>query len=138
MNSIFMKMAIKEALKAYDADDVPVGAIIVKDGKIIAKAHNKKQRTNIVTSHAEIIAIEKASKKLNDWRLNDCVMYVTLEPCLMCEGALIESRIDKVIYGTKNKKTQKNKNCKSIFEKSLSDNEKCEELLKTFFKSKRK
>ena len=97
----FMKEAYKEALKALKYDEVPVGAIIVKDNKIIAKAHNKKESKNLAINHAEIIAITKASKKLNTWHLDDCTMYVTLEPCPMCAGALIQSRIKKVVYGAK-------------------------------------
>ena len=91
----YMKEALKEAKKAYDKLEIPVGAIIVKDGKIIARAHNNKEEKNDTTKHAEIIAIQKASKKLNTWRLTDCEMYVTLEPCSMCAGALIQARIKK-------------------------------------------
>ena len=91
----FMKEALKQAKKAYDKLEVPVGAVIVKDGKIIARAYNQKEEKNDTTNHAEIMAIKKASKKLNSWRLLDCDMYVTLEPCSMCAGALIQSRIRK-------------------------------------------
>ena len=97
---IFMKEALKEAKKAYDKLEIPVGAIIVKDGKIIARAHNQKETKCDTTNHAEILAIQKASKKLNSWRLIDCEMYVTLEPCSMCAGAIINSRIKKVYIGT--------------------------------------
>ena len=92
MEEKFMKEALKEAKKAYDKLEVPVGAVIVKDGKIIARAHNLKETKFDTTKHAEILAIQKASKKLNSWRLIDCEMYVTLEPCSMCAGALINSR----------------------------------------------
>ena len=92
----FMKEALREAQKAYDKKEIPVGAVIVKDNKIIARAHNVKEEKNDTTKHAEIIAIQKASKKLNAWRLTGCEMYVTLEPCSMCAGALIQSRISKV------------------------------------------
>ena len=101
----FMKEALKEAKKAYDKLEVPVGAVIVKDGQIIAKAHNLKETKFDTTKHAEILAIQKASKKLNSWRLLDCEMYVTLEPCSMCAGALINSRIKKVYIGTSDEKT---------------------------------
>lgn len=101
----FMKEALKEAKKAYDEDEIPVGAVIVKDGKIIARAHNVKEQKNDTTCHAEILAIKKASKKLDSWRLYGCTMYVTLEPCSMCTGALINSRIDKVVIGTMDEKT---------------------------------
>ena len=93
----YMKQALKEAEKAYKKLEVPVGAVIVKDGKIIARAHNQKETRTDTTKHAEILAIQKASKKLESWRLIDCEMYVTLEPCSMCAGAMINSRI-KSIY----------------------------------------
>lgn len=95
----FMKEALKEASKAYKKLEVPVGVIIVKDDKIIARAYNQKESKNSPIKHAEIIAIERACKKLNNWRLNDCDMYVTLEPCSMCAGAIINSRIRKVYIG---------------------------------------
>ena len=101
----FMKEALKEAKKASDKLEVPVGAVIVKDDKIIARAHNLKETKFDTTKHAEILAIQKASKKLNSWRLLDCEMYVTLEPCSMCTGALINSRIKKVYIGANDEKT---------------------------------
>ena len=88
----FMEEALKEAKKAYKKLEIPVGAVIVKDGKIIAKAHNLKETKNSSISHAEILAIEKANKKLNAWRLENCEMYITLEPCMMCMGAIINSK----------------------------------------------
>lgn len=94
----FLKIALKEALIAFNKNEVPVGAVIVKDGKILAKAHNKKEEQNDVLSHAEILAIKKASKKIGDWRLKDCVMYVTLKPCSMCLSVINQSRISKVFY----------------------------------------
>ena len=97
----YMKQAYKEACKALLIDEVPVGAIIVKDDKIIAKAYNQKEKDQLVTSHAEILAIEKASKKLKTWHLDDCTMYVSLEPCMMCLGAMYQSRIKKIVYGAK-------------------------------------
>ena len=92
---IFMKEALKEAKKAERILEVPVGAVIVKDNKIIARAYNQKETKCDTTKHAEMIAIQKASKRLKSWRLTDCEMYVTLEPCSMCAGALIQSRIKK-------------------------------------------
>ena len=93
-----MKIAINEAKRAFKTDNVPVGAIIVKNNKIIAKAYNTKNSKNISVNHAEILSIIKASKKLKSWRLNDCTMYVTLEPCPMCMGAIIESRLSRLVY----------------------------------------
>ena len=101
MEQKFMYQALKEAEKAYNKLEVPVGCIIVKDGKIIARAHNLKETKMDTTKHAEILAIQKASKKLKSWRLIDCEMYVTLEPCPMCAGAIIQSRIKKNILRNK-------------------------------------
>ena len=105
MEEKFMKEALKEAKKALDKEEVPVGAVIVKDGKIIARAHNTKESKKDSTCHAEILAIQKACKKLGAWRLLDCEMYVTLEPCSMCAGALINSRIKKLYIGADDAKT---------------------------------
>lgn len=143
----FMKEALKEAKKAYEKEEVPVGAVIVKDGKIIAKAHNLKELKNDTTKHAEMLAIQKASKKLNSWRLIDCEMYVTLEPCTMCVGAIINSRIKKLYFGTSDEKTGA---CGSVLnlpedykfnhivqvEKYILKDE-CEKILKDFFKELR-
>lgn len=140
----YMKQALIEARKAYEKEEIPVGAIIVRDNKIMAKAHNIKEEKNDTTKHAEIIAIQKASKKLGSWRLNDCEMYVTLEPCAMCAGALIQSRIKKVYIGTMDLKTG---TCGSVLnlledytfnhkveiEKGIMQQE-CEKILKDFFK----
>ena len=101
----FMKEALKEASKAYNIEEVPVGAIIVKDGKIISRAHNVKETKKNAIGHAEIMAIDKACKKIGAWRLENCEMYVTLEPCAMCAGALINSRIKKLYIGTQDEKT---------------------------------
>ena len=143
----YMKAALKEAQKAYNLLEIPVGAVIVKDGKIIARAHNQKETKNDTTKHAEIIAIQKASKKLGSWRLLDCEMYVTLEPCTMCAGAIINSRIKKVYYGTEDPKTGACGSVLNLFEdytfnhkveteKNILKNE-CENILKQFFKELR-
>lgn len=95
----YMRVAIKEAKKAEKSDDVPVGAIIVKNGEIIARTHNLKEKRTCATEHAEILAIRKASKELNNWYLDGCTLYVTLEPCPMCAGAVVNSRIDRVVFG---------------------------------------
>lgn len=144
----FMKEALKEAQKAYDKLEIPVGAIIVKDEKIIARAHNQKETKFDTTKHAEILAIQKASKKLKSWRLIDCEMYVTLEPCSMCAGAIINSRIKKVYIGTTDNKTgavgsvlnlfdDYTFNHKVEFETGILKDE-CENILKRFFKDLRK
>ena len=144
----FMKEALKEAKKAYDKLELPVGAVIVKDGKIIARAHNLKETKYDTTKHAEILAIQKASKKLETWRLLDCEMYVTLEPCSMCAGALINSRIKKLYIGTMDEKTGAAGSVLNLFEDYTFNHkvevekgimkEECESLLKDFFKMLRK
>ncbi len=101
----FMKAALKEAKKAYIKKEIPVGAVIVKNGKIISRAHNLKESKCSSISHAEILAIEKANKKLGAWRLENCEMYITLEPCMMCMGAIINARIKKIYIGTLDPKT---------------------------------
>lgn len=100
----FMKAAIAQARKAEALEEVPIGCVIVQDGKIIARGYNRRNTDHNTLSHAELTAIRKASKKLGDWRLEGCVMYVTLEPCQMCAGALVQSRIDKVYIGAMNPK----------------------------------
>ena len=99
LNEKYMRAAMKEAHKAELRDEVPIGAVIVCDGKIIARAHNTRQTKQISTHHAEILCIEKACRKLNSWRLEGCELYVTLEPCPMCAGAIQQSRIKKVVFG---------------------------------------
>ena len=143
----FMKEALKEAKKAYKELEIPVGAIIVKDGKIIARARNQKELKKDTTKHAEVSVIQKASKKLNAWRLLDCEMYVTLEPCAMCAGAIINSRIKKVYIGTNDLKTgavgsvlnlldDYTFNHKVEYETGIMRKE-CEQMLKDFFKDLR-
>ena len=100
----YMKEALKEAKKAELIDEVPIGCVIVKDDKIIARGHNQRETNQSPIGHAEIIAINKASKKLKSWRLEGCDIYVTLEPCIMCSGAIIQSRISKVYYGASDPK----------------------------------
>ena len=99
-----MKEAIKQARKAYALGEVPIGCVIVYEGKIIARGYNRRTIDKNTLAHAELSAIRKASRKLNDWRLEGCTMYVTLEPCQMCSGAIVQSRIDKVVIGCMNPK----------------------------------
>lgn len=100
----FMKEAIRQAKKAYALREVPIGCVVVYEGKIIARGYNRRNTDKNTTSHAEINAIRKASKKLGDWRLEGCTLYVTLEPCQMCAGAIVQARIDKVVIGSMNPK----------------------------------
>ena len=104
MYEAYMAKAIKLAQKAYVQGDVPIGCVIVKDDKVIARGYNKRNLKKTTLAHAELLAIEQASKKLGDWRLEDCTMYVTLEPCQMCAGAIVQARIQKVVIGCMNKK----------------------------------
>ena len=143
----YMNQALKEAEKAYQKLEVPVGAVIVKDGKIIARAHNQKETKTDTTKHAEILAIQKASKKLKSWRLIDCEMYVTLEPCSMCAGAMINSRIKKVYIGAMDEKTGAVGSVLNLFEDYTFNHrvevetgimeKECQETLKRFFKELR-
>lgn len=105
MKEQYMQEAIAEAKKAKRMNEVPIGCVIVKDGKIIGRGYNRRMKDKNTLSHAELIAIKKASKKLKDWRLDDCEMYVTNEPCQMCAGAIVQSRIKKVYIGCMNPKS---------------------------------
>jgi len=100
----FMRMAIKQADKAASIGEVPIGCVIVREGKVIARGYNRRKNDKNTLSHAEISAINKACKKTGDWRLEDCVLYVTLEPCQMCAGAIVQARIPLVVIGCKNEK----------------------------------
>lgn len=147
MHEKYMRLAIKEALKAKEKDEVPIGAVIVKDGKVIARGHNLRESKQISSAHAEMIAIEKACKKLKTWRLEGCTLYVTLEPCPMCTGATILSRIDKVIYGANDPKGGCIESCIKMYEQQGFNHypsyesgilkEECANLLSNFFREKR-
>lgn len=103
-DSYYMKEALKEANKAAFIGEIPIGAVIVKDGEIIGRGHNFRQHSNMAIQHAEIIAIEQANLKEHSWRLIDCTIYVTIEPCVMCAGAILNSRMKRLVYGADNKK----------------------------------
>lgn len=148
MQRKFMRVAINQALKALEKDEVPIGACIVLDGKVIARAHNLVENAQDATAHAEVLAIKKACKKLNSWRLDGAELYVTVEPCSMCAGAIANARIKKVYFGAHEKKS----GCAESLYPILSNNglnhtveveggiegEYCANLLKDYFKSKRK
>ena len=139
----FMKEALKEAQKAYEKDEVPIGAVVVCQNKIIARAHNNTETLNDVTAHAEMLAFTAASDYLGGKYLVDCTLYVTLEPCLMCAGALYWTQIGKLVYGAHDDKQgyrrtdQKILHPKTIVVGEVMENECCH-LLKTFFENKRK
>lgn len=132
MKHNFIDIALKEAVKAYKKGEIPVGCVIIKDNIILAKAHNLIETKRNSTAHAEILAINKASKKIKNWRLNDCTLYTTLEPCKMCEGAIENSRISKVYYLTAKQENKViNTNCIKLNDKILED-ENINLLQKTF------
>ena len=143
-----MDIAKEEAIQAMNKGEIPVGAVIVKDGEIIGRGHNLKESLNDVTAHAEIIAIKEAARKIGDWRLNGCEMYVTLEPCPMCAGAIINSRIKKVYIGAIQEKTGACGSKVDLIEEYKSETkidvefvilkDKCLKLVQEFFKELRK
>lgn len=149
MTEKYMRMAIGQAKKALLKDEVPVGAIIVDaSGKIIARAFNQRNTKKSVIAHAEILAIEKACKVIGDWRLNGCAMYVTLEPCAMCAGAIVNARIDKVYFGAKDPTAGCCGTVMNVTEHFILNHkteseggilaEECSQLITDYFKSKRK
>ena len=144
----YMNIALKEAKKAYLRAEVPVGCIIVLNDKIIARGHNLRESTGDILKHAELIAIKKASKKINDWRLEDSVMYVTLFPCPMCASAIVQSRIKKIVIGASTTDEKNKKIVDLIFEGNNTSpkievvenilEDECKNILSEFFKEKRK
>lgn len=142
----FMKKALALAKKAYEQDEVPVGAVIVKDGKIIASAYNKRESSQDATAHAEILAIKKACKKLNDFRLLGAELYVSLEPCVMCTGAILNARIERVYFGASI--TNGSISASELVERAELNHkteiiggfmkDECSELVSNYFKGKRK
>lgn len=144
----YMMQAMKEALKAEKIDEVPIGCVIVKDDKIIARGYNLRETKQQSIAHAEIIAIQKACKKLNSWRLDGCTLYVTLEPCPMCAGAILQARIKRVVYGANDPKGGCIDSCIKMYSYSGFNHypeveggvckTECAERLTKFFKNKRK
>ena len=146
-NHLFMKEAINQAKKAEKINETPIGAVIVHKGKIIARGYNKRETKKNSLCHAEIMAINKASKKLGGWRLPECDIYVTLEPCPMCAGAIISARIDNLYFGAYDKKSGCAGSVTNLFEKNLFNHnvnvmgghmeDECAQILKIFFKKLR-
>ncbi|MDR1784733.1 MAG: nucleoside deaminase [Endomicrobium sp.] len=144
----YMQEALKEAQKAFEKGEIPIGVVIVKDGEIIARAHNLVEETKDPTSHAELLAIKEAAKVVGGWRLNFCELYATMEPCLMCSGAIINSRIKKVVIGSRHIKNInidiQNEISKECFDVNKVDikfgvlQEQCSGIIKQFFKTLRK
>ena len=147
-DNLFMKEALKEAELAALEDEVPIGCVIVKDNKIISKAHNMRDKTNNPIGHAEILAIKKASEVLKDWQLVGCEIYISLEPCIMCSGAIIQSRIKRVVYGASDPKGGAFGGSINVLDaKNINHypevvggvlEEECSLVLKNYFKGKRK
>jgi tRNA(adenine34) deaminase len=144
---MFMEEAIKLALLAAERDEVPVGAIAVRDGKIISSAFNTREESKCATHHAEILAIEGACKALGGWRLPGVTLYVTMEPCVMCAGAIINSRIERVVYGAKDHRFGAFGSALNVNEAGLNHKpqviggvlgERCADILSSYFKKKRK
>lgn len=143
----YMQLAIEQARKAAVKGEVPIGAVIVRGDKVISSAHNMRERKQNALAHAEVLAIKKACRKLRSWRLDDCVMYVTLEPCVMCAGAILNARISKIVVGAKqNIKTNSNDAMADIYSKNNLNwktevefcvRNECGEILKNFFGEKR-
>ena len=144
---MFMEIALKEAKKANKKDEVPIGAVIVKDNKVIAKGYNKREKSKNAINHAEIVAIKRACRKLKDWRLENCEMYVTLKPCPMCAGAISNARIKRVYFGAEETNSKDNL-CEQIFSSTRLNHKVelikleeyssiCSELLSSFFKNHR-
>jgi tRNA(adenine34) deaminase len=146
-SEIFMRCALQEAQKAYQKGEAPIGAVIVKEGKIIAKGHNLREKNNDPTAHAEVIAIKKAAKKLRSWRLVDCDLYVTLEPCAMCAGAIIQARVDKLCFGAFDPKAGAAGSVVNLFEEERWNHkvevkrgileQECSKILRNFFRGLR-
>lgn len=147
MNLKYLDIAIEEAKQAFLEGEVPVGCVIVKDNVIIAQTHNKKEQDNCATRHAEILAVEKASSVLNNWRLDGCDVYVTLEPCPMCASALKQARVNHIFCGLSNLDSdnfeiikqilKKDKNNKEVFVTNNLAVEKVDSIMKLFFKNRR-
>ena len=145
-DTTFMRAAIKQAQKAYEKNEVPIGCVIVHDGKIIARGYNRRNTDKSTLAHAEITAIRKAAKKLGDWRLEDCTLYVTLEPCPMCAGAIVNSRIERVVFGAYDKRAGAFGSVLDLNAYPLNHKpeivggvmeEECRTMLQEFFKKKR-
>ena len=146
-DEIFMREALAEAKAAFALGEVPVGAVVVREGKIIARGHNRREIDRLATAHAELLAMEAACRAIGSWRLSDCTLYVTLEPCPMCTGAAINARVGRIVYGAKNPRAGA---CESLIrlpkyplEASPACHggflrEECLEILHSFFAEKRK
>ena len=140
MNEEYMKVALKEAVKSLKNEDIPVGAVIVKNGEVVAKAHNRCNKNHTIHEHAEIICINEAIRKIGDSYLDDCILYITMEPCLMCFGAIEKTNIKKIVYGISNEKMGFSKFINYMPSKETEQNIcsiEIKEMMNNFFKNKR-
>lgn len=143
----WMRLALREAKQAFDMDEVPIGAVVVCHGQILALSHNEKEKNQDPTAHAEMLAIQRAAEKMGHWRLEDAVLYVTLEPCAMCAGAIVQSRLKQLVYGASDSKGGAAGSVVNVLQENLWNHkvevtagvleEECSELLKKFFQRKR-
>jgi len=144
----FMREALAEAEKAYAAGEVPIGAVVVREGEIISRAHNRREAEHDATAHAEILAIREAGRRLGGWRLTGCTLYVTIEPCPMCAGALVQSRVEHLVYGAADPKAWADRSLLEIVQNPGLNHrlavtggvlaEECGALMKRFFRSRRR
>lgn len=144
----YMHLALEEAQKAYDKKEVPIGAVLVQEGKVIARTHNMRETLHDSTAHAEILALRQGGEKLNNWRLNDCTLYVTIEPCAMCAGALTQTRLPLLVFGARDAKAGATGSLYNLVQDDRLNHrleiiegileEDCAAIMKDFFRSRRK
>ena len=143
----FMRMALREAKRALNEDEVPVGAVVVQNGKIVARAHNRPVRLEDPTAHAEVLALRRAAKRLGNYRLNGCVLYVTIEPCAMCAGAMVHARVGRIVFGARDPKAGAGGSALTVLNHPKLNHraeivegvlgEDCASILKQFFSARR-
>lgn len=144
----FMRLALREARRGFDEDEVPVGAVVVQQGRVVARAHNRPIHLNDPTAHAEVLALRRAAKKLGNYRLNDCALYVTIEPCAMCAGAIVQARLRRVVFGARDRKAGAGGSALKVLNHPRLNHqvevvkgvmtEDCATILRQFFRSRRK
>lgn len=144
----YMREALAEARKAYDLGEVPIGAVVVRDGAIVARSHNLRELAHDATAHAEVLAIRQAGQELGGWRLSGCTLYVTVEPCPMCAGALLQSRVDRVVYGATDPKAWADRSLLEILQNSGLNHQvevlpgilaqESSQIMKAFFRERRR
>lgn len=144
----FMRLALREARRGFDEDEVPVGAVVVQQGRVVARAHNRPIHLNDPSAHAEVLALRRAAKKLGNYRLNDCALYVTIEPCAMCAGAIVQARLRRVVFGARDRKAGAGGSALKVLNHPRLNHQvevvkgvmadDCATILREFFRSRRK